>query len=156
MTEFKEWRAVTVICNQLMKRIDADFVGLALQNKVGPDVRWHYASGNLNDKFQRITVRFGKGIAGKIISTSSPMMIINFPKDIAGKVTDYPIMLAEKLVSTFAVPLFSNAVPKGVLLVGRRVAHTFNEFEQEQVKEAALSLEMVLKEHIMGDLYGER
>jgi len=156
MTELKEWREVTVICEQLMNRISSNFVGLALQNKVGPDVRWHFASGNLNDKFQRITVRFGKGIAGKIISTGSPMMMIDFPNNIAGKVTDYPIMLAEKLVATFAVPLFFNAVPKGVLLVGKREPHTFHEFEQEQVKEAAKSLEFVLKEHIMGDLYGER
>lgn len=156
MREFKEWRAVMDICDQLMGRAGFDFVGLALQNRVGPDVRWHYASGNLNDKYERITVRFGKGLAGKIISTGSPMMLVDFPNKIAGKVTDYPIMLAEKLVSTFAVPLFFNAVPKGVLLVGNRDTHVFNEYEQEQVKDAALSLEIVLKEHIMGDLYGER
>jgi nitrogen regulatory protein A len=156
MTEFKEWHDVIVICNQLRDRISSDFVGLAFQNRVGPDVRWHYVSGNLNDKFQRITVRFGKGIAGKIISTGSPMMLNDFPNEILGKATDYPIMLAEKLVSTFAVPLFFNAVPKGVLLVGKRESHIFQELEQEQVKEAALFLESVLKEHIMGDLYGKR
>ena len=73
---------------------------------MGPDVRWHYASGNLNDKYKRITVRFGKGIAGKIISSGSPMMMSDFPNDIYGKVTDHPIMLAEKLISCYAVPLF--------------------------------------------------
>ena len=74
--------------------------------------RWHYASGNLNDKYKRITVRFGKGIAGKIISSGSPMMMNDFPNGIYGKVTDHPIMLAEKLVSSYAVPLFFNGVPK--------------------------------------------
>ena len=48
-----------------MEKVGCEFVALALQNEVGPDVRWHYAAGNLNDKYKRITVRFGKGIAGK-------------------------------------------------------------------------------------------
>ena len=47
----------------------------------------------------------------------------DFPKGIIGKVTDHPIMLAEKLVSSYAVPLFFNAVPKGVLLIGNRKAY---------------------------------
>jgi hypothetical protein len=67
MTEIKELQAVIELCNQLLNNVCCEFVGLALQNEVGPDVRWHYASGNLNDKYKRITVRFGKGIAGKVI-----------------------------------------------------------------------------------------
>lgn len=147
MTELREMAAVINTCDQLLQDLQCEFVGLALQNKVGPDVRWHYASGNLNDKYQRITVRFGKGIAGKIISSGSPMMISHFPNDILGKVTDHPIMLAEKLISCYAVPLFFNAVPKGVLLVGKREAYTFPENAQLMVKESALVLEKILKEH---------
>ncbi|MEH7075553.1 GAF domain-containing protein [Neobacillus drentensis] len=149
MDEIKELQAVIDVCEQLMVEIGCDFVALALQNKAGPDVRWHYASGNLNDKYKRITVRFGKGIAGKIISSGSPMMLVDFPKGIVGKVTDHPIMLAEKLVSTFAVPLFFNAVAKGVLLVGKRVSYNFTENEQNRVKEAALVLTEVLEEQIL-------
>ncbi|MGX6444787.1 GAF domain-containing protein [Neobacillus sp. K501] len=145
MTEIREIADVIKICNQLKENLDCEFVGLAFQNEVGPDVRWHYAAGNLNDKYKRITVRFGKGIAGKIISSGSPMMLSNFPDDIYGKITDYPIMLAEKLVSCFAVPLFFNFVPKGVLLVGKRISHTYTENDQEKVKESALTLEKILK-----------
>jgi signal transduction protein with GAF and PtsI domain len=148
MTEISELKAVIVVCEQLLTKIGCDFVGLALQNKVGPDVQWHYASGNINDKYKRITVRFGKGIAGKIISSGSPMMIVDFPNYIIGKVTDHPIMLAEKLVSSYAVPLFFNAVPKGVLLVGKREKHTFSEDIQKMVKESANKLEQILKSHI--------
>jgi nitrogen regulatory protein A len=132
-----------------MTVVGCEFVALALQNEVGPDVRWHYAAGNLNDKYKRITVRFGKGIAGKIISTGSPMLLSDFPKGIIGKVTDHPIMLAEKLVSTYAVPLFFYAVPKGVLLIGNRKASTFTEVEQQHVKESAYSLEQILNEQIL-------
>ncbi|AIM17136.1 MULTISPECIES: GAF domain-containing protein [Neobacillus] len=149
MSEIKELQAVRKVCDQLKETIACDFVGLAIQNQTGPDVRWHYASGNLNDKYKRITVRFGKGVAGKIISSGTPMMITDFPQGIVGKVTDYPIMLAEKLVSTYAVPLFFNAVPKGVLLVGKRVKYIFSAQEQEKVFKSSLDLEQMLKEHIL-------
>jgi signal transduction protein with GAF and PtsI domain len=148
MTEIGELQVVTDECDQLRLETQSDFVGLAIQNELGPDVRWHYAAGNLNDKYKRITVRFGKGIAGKIISTGSPMMMTDFPNDIFGKVTDYPIALAEKLVSSYAVPLFFNHVPKGVLLVGKRMKHSFSDVEQEQVLESAQTLEKILKEHL--------
>lgn len=148
MTEIRELPSVIEVCNSLKTAVNCDFVGLALQRKQGPDVNWHYASGNLNDKYKRITVRFGKGIAGKIISSGSPLMITHFPKGIMGKVTDHPIMLAEKLVSTYAVPLFFNAIPKGVLLAGKREPYVFCEEDQQQVQDSALVLEQLLKEHI--------
>jgi nitrogen regulatory protein A len=149
MKEIKELQAVIKVCDSLMAVVGCEFVALALQNEVGPDVRWHYAAGNLNDKYKRITVRFGKGIAGKIISTGSPMLLSDFPKGIIGKVTDHPIMLAEKLVSTYAVPLFFNAVPKGVLLIGNRKASAFTKVDRQHVKESAYSLEQILKEQIL-------
>jgi nitrogen regulatory protein A len=149
MKEIIELQEVIKVCNSLMAVVGCEFVALALQNEVGPDVRWHYASANLNDKYKRITVRFGKGIAGKIISSGSPMMITDFPNGVIGKVTDYPIMLAEKLVSSYAVPLFFNAVPKGVLLIGNRRATTFTEQDQQYVRESAQALEQILKEQIL-------
>lgn len=150
MTTIKEMPQVSKVCDLLLKRVGCEFVALALQNEIGPDVRWHYASGNLNDKYKRITVRFGKGIAGKVISSGSPMMMVDFPNDIYGKVTDHPIMLAEKLVSCYAVPLFFNGSPKGVLLVGKRERYTFPEDDQEMVKDAAEELEQILKIQIIG------
>jgi nitrogen regulatory protein A len=148
MTEIKEFKPVVEACNHLMYEIDCEFVGLAIQNKIGPDIKWHYAFGNLNDKYKRITVRYGKGIAGKIISSGSPMMIQDFPNNILGKSIDYPIMLGEKLISAFGVPLFFNAVPKGVLVVGKRTKHIFLDHEQEKAKKAALILEELLKDYI--------
>jgi signal transduction protein with GAF and PtsI domain len=147
MTELRELPAVIEVCDQLKKKVLSDFVGLAFQNEISPDVRWHYSVGNLNEKYKRITVRYGKGIAGKVISSGSPMMMTDFPNNILGKMTDYPIALAEKLVSTYAVPLFFNAVPKGVLLVGKRESYFFTEIEQQQVKKSAQTLEKLLKGH---------
>lgn len=148
MTELTDRQSVVDTCEKLKSKLNCEFVGLAIQNEVGPDIRWRYASGNLNDKYKRITVRFGKGIAGKVISSGGTMMIQDFPNDINGKAIEHPIMLAEKLVSSYAVPLFFNGVPKGVLLVGKRSGHTFSDHEQEIVQESASVLENVLKDFI--------
>ncbi len=149
MTENTEWQPVAEICIQLKQKIGCEFVGLAIQNETGPDIRWRYASGNLNDKYKRITVRYGKGIAGKVISSGSPMMIQDFPHDITGKEIEHPIMLAEKMIASYAVPLYFHSVPKGVLLVGRREQYSFSEKEQEMVKESALLLEKLLKDYLV-------
>jgi nitrogen regulatory protein A len=131
-------------CEAILAKIKADFVGLALQSKDGLDVRWHYAAGNSNDKFKRISVRYGKGIAGKVISTGSPMTINNFPDGILGKALEYPIMLAERLLYAFAVPIFYKGSPKGVLLVGRRTNAPISESEQNVVSQASRGLEEMI------------
>jgi nitrogen regulatory protein A len=148
LDELRECPIAVQACAGLLKDISAEFVGLAIQNEVGPDVRWHCVVGNLNEKYKRITVRYGKGIAGRVISSGSAMMITKFPNLILGKSTDYPIMLAEKLISSYAVPLFFNSIPKGVLLVGHRSEHVFSEEEQLFIKKSADFLEGAIKSHI--------
>lgn len=145
MDELRGLKPVTEKINWLREAIGCDFVGLAIQNKIGPDIRWHFASGNLNDKYERITVRYGKGVAGKVVSTGSPILVENFPENIAGKATDYPIMLAEKLKSSYAVPLFFNGVPKGVLLAGNRTDQSFGVPWCSAIRETASALEEILK-----------
>lgn len=149
MDELRGYEEAGNVCDQLLGEIGCDFVGLAIQNQIGPDIRWHYAAGNRNDKFKRITVRYGKGIAGRVISTGTAMMITNFPNAIYGKTTEYPIMLAEQLISSYAVPIFYNGVPKGVLLVGRRQHYSFPEIEQKKVQQAARCLEGILQDQMV-------
>lgn len=128
-------------CDRLQETIKCDFVGLAFQESVGPNIGWKVASGNSNDKYERITLRYGKGIAGRVISTGSPMEIKYFPQNIIGKALEYPILLAEKLLYAYAVPIFINGVPKGVLLVGFR-SETFVENNGKKlVEKAAKELE---------------
>lgn len=131
-------------CNNLLNQLKCDFVGLAIQNQKGPDIKWHYAAGNQNEKYRRITVRYGKGIAGKVLLTGVPMSIQNFPEQIPGRSTDYPIMLAEKLIHSYAAPIHCKGVPKGVLLVGRRQGNPFDETEQHLVQQVAADMEELL------------
>ncbi|MBS4205913.1 GAF domain-containing protein [Bacillus sp. FJAT-49754] len=136
-----EERAVKQICEKLLLEVNCEFVGFAIQNSHGPDITWRIAAGNSNDKYKRITVRYGKGIAGKVIATGQPIEIENFPDNISGKVLDYPIMLAEKLLYAFAMPIRIKGIPKGVLLVGKRTINPISESDQQLVKLAATEIE---------------
>ncbi|MBM7570955.1 GAF domain-containing protein [Aquibacillus albus] len=131
-------------CKNLHKRISCDFIGVALQKFHHPDVNWPYVCGNTNEKYKHVTVRYGKGIAGKVIATGSDMLISHFPENILGKSTDYPIMLAERLVSAYAVPIRVNGVPKGSLLIGYRKEHPIDGDQFYKVKEAVENMEEFL------------
>lgn len=144
MDQLTEFHTITQVCDEILEDIQCDFVGLAFQNREGPNIRWHYAAGNTNDKYKRISVRYGKGIAGRVILTGRSMLVKNFPKEIIGKALEYPIMLAEKLLFAYAVPIHYKGIPKGVLLVGRRTETTITEKEQEKVQKAVVELEEML------------
>ena len=126
------------------KKIGFEFLGIALQKQNELDIGWPFVKGNHTEKHKWINVRYGKGIAGKVISTDRPMQLIDFPNDIIGISTDYPIMLAEKLTSSYAVPLRVEGAPKGVLMVGCRHSHVFSEQDHKELQELARELEKLL------------
>jgi nitrogen regulatory protein A len=132
------------LINLIHSKIGCEFLGIALQEKNELDIGWPFVKGNNTEKYKWIKVRYGKGIAGKVISTDRSMQIIDFPNDIIGISTDYPIMLAEKLISAYAVPVRVDGVPKGALLVGCRHSHVFSKQDHEELKELARELEKLL------------
>lgn len=130
------------VCHEMRAELNCDFVALAIQNDIGPDIKWPYVSGNRNEKYKRITVRYGKGIAGKVISTGRPMMISDLPNDKSSLILEHPIMLAEQLLSAYAVPLFINGTAKGAFLAGNRYSHLFTEQEQNSIANYVKKLEV--------------
>jgi two-component system, NarL family, sensor histidine kinase NreB len=139
-------------CEQLQGTIECDFVGIAFQESKGPNIRWKIASGNSNNKYERITLRYGKGIAGRVLSTGRPMEIKYFPDNILGKSLEYPILLAEKLLYAYAVPMLINGIPKGVLLVGFRSETCIGDAQKRVVEQAANELEKQLSEELSEEL----
>ncbi|WP_059106074.1 GAF domain-containing protein [Shouchella shacheensis] len=136
--------AIVEACARLKAEVSCDFVGLALQKQTRPEITWRYALGNTNTKYVHIKLRYGKGIAGKVMASNAAMEVNDFPRHINGRATDYPIMLAEKLVAAFAVPVAIGGITRGVLLIGCRKAHDFTEAEKGKVKEAAREAEALL------------
>ncbi|MBM7554193.1 GAF domain-containing protein [Thalassobacillus pellis] len=131
----------------LEKALACDFVGVALQKQKGLEITWPFVRGNRNEKYKYISIRYGKGIAGKVIATGSPMEINLFPVNISGKSTDYPIMLAEQLNSAYALPLYWNGIPKGALLIASRTGHFFTEDEKRSADHIKRQIESHLPEY---------
>jgi len=137
---------ILVLCSEIAHEISCDFVGLAIYNPQGKELRWMYAVGNRNEKYRRIVVRYGKGIAGQVIRTGRPMTISQFPQNIIGKATDYPIMLAEQLISALAYPIHRGGIPWGVLLIGNRSESAFSKEQQDKIKKVVINIENMIKD----------
>lgn len=124
--------------NKIREQFGFDFVALNLVNTIdnSPILKWQYASGNLNNRYQRIVLNPGKGIAGTVFKTGKPMTIKNVDKEISmTELLRCPIVVAESLKSLGAVPLWESNRVAGVLLVGFREPYKltdflFNEFLQ--------------------------
>ncbi|WHY71186.1 GAF domain-containing protein [Fictibacillus enclensis] len=123
---------------RLAQELQCSFAGIAIQDGTGSDIHWRYAYGNRNEKYKKISVRYGKGIAGKVISTGQAIQVDHFPKSINGKAVEYPIMLAEQLVSAYAAPLRLAGQLRGVLLVGyhqqTEITHTLKDLVQNKAQ----------------------
>lgn len=109
--------------DSLRQRFDFDFVSIALVQSAADQfvLTWQYASGNLNERYKRIILHSGKGIAGMVFKTGKPMIIQNIADELdPNDLFNYPIVVAEQLQTVCATPLWKESRVAGVLLVGFR------------------------------------
>ncbi|NGZ74647.1 GAF domain-containing protein [Saccharibacillus alkalitolerans] len=100
-----------------------DFLALALVEPAEEQyvIRWKHAAGNRNERFRRIVLKSGKGIAGIVFKTGKSVFIPSVREYVgADSLFNYPIVQSEKLESLGAVPLWNEARVVGVLLGGFR------------------------------------
>ncbi|QSF43777.1 MULTISPECIES: GAF domain-containing protein [Paenibacillus] len=127
-----------------------DFMSLALAEPAEYDyvIRWKYASGNTNERYKRIVLQSGRGIAGIVFKTGKPFLLPSVQKDVKpDSLFNYPITKMENLNSIGAVPMWNDARVAGVLLGGFRG-------EREVTGEMLLALEATARKGI-GDLNGK-
>ncbi|MNO27693.1 hypothetical protein D3C76_175730 [compost metagenome] len=127
-----------------------DFMSLALAEPAEYDyvIRWKYASGNTNDRYKRIVLQSGRGIAGIVFKTGKPFLIPSVQTDVKpDTLFNYPITKMENLNSIGAVPMWNDARVAGVLLGGFRG-------ERQVTAEMLRDLDRVARKGI-GDLNGK-
>lgn len=103
--------------------IGYDFASLAFAQSAKDEfvITWQYVSGNLNDRYKRIQLQSGKGIAGMVFKTGKPLLVLDVEEELAqSERFQYPIIVSEQLASLAAIPLFELDRVTGVLLVGYR------------------------------------
>lgn len=108
---------------RLRDHFDFDFVGLALVQSVEFrfELRWVFTAGNRSNRYRRIVLQAGRGVAGHVFRTGKPFLVEDAEKMIEkNDLFNYPIVVAEGLKSFGAIPFYKHDRVTGVLLVGYR------------------------------------
>lgn len=124
---------------QLEKEFEFDFISIALvQTAEGRfAIKWKYASGQTSDRYKRLTLQYGKGVAGTVFKVGKPMLIENVDDMYEGKdLFNNPILILESLKSFGAIPLYKYNRVAGVLLAGFRKEGKMTSELFERFKEA--------------------
>ncbi|WP_125761218.1 GAF domain-containing protein [Companilactobacillus hulinensis] len=108
------------LVNQIYHDEDFDFVGVAIQSKNPPhSIKWSFVAGNTNEKFRKIVLRSGIGIAGLVIRTGKPFWDNDLTEYEYSSKMYTPIANTEHLHSAVAVPIVETpSIVSGVLIAG--------------------------------------
>ncbi|WP_125565166.1 GAF domain-containing protein [Companilactobacillus insicii] len=108
------------IVDQIYQKEDFDFVGIAMQSQAPPhSIKWSFVAGNSNERFRKIVLRSGIGIAGLVIRTGKPFWDNDLTNYEYSSKMYTPIAQSERLQTAAAVPITNNlGLIDGVLLAG--------------------------------------
>ncbi|WP_052158870.1 GAF domain-containing protein [Halobacillus sp. BBL2006] len=110
------------VCRGIQQELNAALIAIAEWDDVAQKIKWTYALNPLNDKYSRMELSYGYGVAGTVMQTGRPFLCKN-RNHLPYEITKYPIVLAEKLQSFVAIPLTSPQIFGAVLLIGYREEH---------------------------------
>ncbi|MDH6363230.1 nitrogen regulatory protein A [Enterococcus sp. PF1-24] len=140
MSEVKQWLDEKRVAWQ------SDFVGIAVNtapSNQAKEIRWNYVSGNLNQHYQSIRLRVGRGIAGIVWQTAREHQdnhIFSQPD----LLLEYPIARLEKLEAVIGIPIMQDNLVMGILLLGSRIPKVFSNEEIANVKKELSIVEALL------------
>jgi signal transduction protein with GAF and PtsI domain len=138
-----------------LRRLTAtDFAALAWMDEGERIVRWRYASGNRNERYKRIMMRNGKGVAGSVMRSGRPLLLQAFSPQQGDVPSDYPILLAEGLRSIIGYPITIGDRVLGVLLIGNRYDHQFDPSTVELVSNVAEQFGAMLQKRDANGTHG--
>jgi nitrogen regulatory protein A len=133
--------------DSLCKITSSDFSGIAWIDQHDSRIRWLYASGNSNERFKRLALKSGRGLAGLVLKLGRPIIIDAGMTDfeLSRVQYDYPIMLVEHLHAALAVPIKVHAETRGVLLIGSRSDRYYEENDLHLISNLIEAFELLLQ-----------
>jgi nitrogen regulatory protein A len=133
--------------DSLCKITTSDFSGLAWIDQHDSRIRWLYASGNSNERYKRLALKSGRGLAGLVLKLGRPIIIDAGTTDLElSRIQyDYPIMLVEHLHTAIAIPISLNDETRGVLLIGNRTDRLYEENDLQLVSNLVERFELLLQ-----------
>jgi nitrogen regulatory protein A len=131
--------------HDLCTNTSSDFSAYANVDQETHTIRWEYAYGFTNNRFKNMVIRPGKGLSGSVVRFGITMILdIDTPNRQQTRL-QYPIMLAENLVSAVAVPVHVNGKVAGVLLIGSRTEVKYTTEQIELLKKTASEFAVIKK-----------
>jgi nitrogen regulatory protein A len=115
--------------DSLRNQTASDFSGIAWMDQHDNRIRWFYVSGNSNERFKRLALKPGRGLAGLVLRLGRPLIIDNrLPgSERTSLQHEYSIMLVEDLLAVIAFPIKIQDETRGVLLIGDRSDRYYEE-----------------------------
>jgi nitrogen regulatory protein A len=123
-----ETMTIEKICQHISQMTGASFIAVAEYNPSSQAIEWVYADHPLNNRYKRMTVSYGKGVAGRVMQTATPFLCEDIDH-LPAPLKEYPIILSEKLRSFAALPISTSSVFGAVLLIGYRINHSLPDRE---------------------------
>jgi nitrogen regulatory protein A len=115
--------------DSLRNQTASDFSGLAWMDQHDNRIRWFYVSGNSNERFKRLALKPGRGLAGIVLRLGRPLIIDSRLPNLerTNLQHEYSIMLVEDLLAAIAFPIKIQDETRGVLLIGDRSDRYYEE-----------------------------
>ncbi|MBA2174991.1 GAF domain-containing protein [Halobacillus locisalis] len=107
------------VCLDLLGKTEASTIMIALLDERTNQLQWRYAVKPLNERYRRMHIGYGKGVAGKVIQTGR-VWSCESREQLPSRLGKYPIVLSEQLQSFVAIPLRTDRLFGAVLLIGYR------------------------------------
>lgn len=132
--------------------LSVDFLSIAMNTSKTSlkEIKWLFASGNRNNRYQKIVLQVGKGIAGIVWKTGRPMAVTNLKNEMNGTLEEYPIAITENLISILAIPILIDQEVMAIFLAGYRKETQLEKTKLEQLEKISTELAPKLIQFIIG------
>ncbi|WP_414045173.1 GAF domain-containing protein [Macrococcus equi] len=115
--------------DHLKDKLGVDFVGLAMPSDLilQTDIHWTHVAGAKNERYRKIELQKGKGIAGFVLKSGRSWIELDVSSSSIGShIFDFPIVRFESLTNFIALPLWKYNKVAAVLLIGNRNKKPFD------------------------------
>ncbi len=115
---------LTLVVEKSRQILGTDTSFIALHDEKTDELRWHISSGLVTERFKRLRVRMGKGLAGKVAQSGKWIVVEDYFKEIG---SDFQgITREEGLISGITVPIQIGQTNYGVLFAFNRTKTQFS------------------------------
>ncbi|NRF94447.1 GAF domain-containing protein [Paenibacillus frigoriresistens] len=135
---------------RLRSLASSDFIALAPLHDKAERIRWKYASGSRNERYQQMVIKSGQGLAGSVLRLGRWVKLDDSHPDSDQVRRSCPVLLAEQLQTAAVFPILTdsdNLLIKGLLFIGKRTQPRYTEAELLVVQEGLPTLAWYLKEN---------